>query len=98
MTYLFPWKDSNEIWTKKWVSLVLGKVYENCQKIKKRCYFTRLTSKIVILTRNHLFVQKIVMKYGLKKWVGLDFGKVYENYSKIKENCYFAKLTSKRVI
>ena len=30
---------------KIWVSLVLGKVYKNFQKIKKNCYFTKLTSK-----------------------------------------------------
>ena len=40
---------------KKWVSLVLGKVYENYPKIKKKCYFTKPTSKRVISTRNHLF-------------------------------------------
>ena len=35
---------------KKWVSLVFDKVYENCLKIKKKCYFTKLTSKGVIST------------------------------------------------
>ena len=40
---------------KKWASLVLGKVYKNCPKIKKKFYFTKLTSKRVISTGNHLF-------------------------------------------
>ena len=40
---------------KKWVGLVLGKVNENCPKIKKQCYFTKLTSKRVISARNHIF-------------------------------------------
>ena len=41
--------------SKKWVSLVLGKVYKNCLKIKEKFYFTKLTSKRVIPTTNHLF-------------------------------------------
>ena len=40
---------------KKWVRLVLGKVYENCTKIKEKSYFMKLTSKKVISPRNHLF-------------------------------------------
>ena len=32
----------------KWVSLALGKLYENCPKIKKKCYFTKLILKRVI--------------------------------------------------
>ena len=40
---------------KKWVSFVLEKVYENCPKIKKKCYFTKPNSKWVISTGNHLF-------------------------------------------
>ena len=40
---------------KKWSSFVLGKVYENCLKIKEKCYFTKLISKRVISTGNHLF-------------------------------------------
>ena len=41
----------------QWVSCVLGKVYENCPKIKDKCYFTKPTSKSVISTRKHLFGQ-----------------------------------------
>ena len=37
---------------KKWVNLVLGKVYKNCPKFKEKCYFTKLTSKRVISTGN----------------------------------------------
>ena len=37
---------------KKWVSLVFYKVYEKFLKIKKKCYFTNLTSKRVISTGN----------------------------------------------
>ena len=44
---------------KKWVSLVSGKVYKNYPKIKKNCYFTKSTSKKVILTANNLFGPKI---------------------------------------
>ena len=33
---------------KKWGSLVLGKVYENCLKINEKCYFMKVTSKRVI--------------------------------------------------
>ena len=44
---------------KKYVSLVLGKVYENCLKIKEKCYMTKLTSKRVISTGNPLFGPKI---------------------------------------
>ena len=33
---------------KKWVSLFFGKVYENCLKIKEKCYFMKLASKWVI--------------------------------------------------
>ena len=43
---------------KKWVTLVLGQVYENCPKSKEKCYFTKLTSKRVISTRNNLFGPK----------------------------------------
>ena len=50
-----PIVDNNKILTKKWVSLVFGKKYENCQKIKKNSYFTKPTSKSVISTGNHLF-------------------------------------------
>ena len=53
--YLVPRYDNNEIWTKKLVSFVLGKVYENNQKIKKKCYFMKLTWKRVISSRNLLF-------------------------------------------
>ena len=44
---------------KRLVSLILGKVYENCLKIKEKCYVTKLTSKRVISTGNHLFGPKI---------------------------------------
>ena len=44
---------------KKWVSSVLGKVYENCPKIKKKFYFMVFTPNRVISTRNPLFVLKI---------------------------------------
>ena len=37
---------------KNWLSLVLGKVYENYPKIKEMCYFSKLTSKRVISTGN----------------------------------------------
>ena len=40
---------------KKWGSLISAKVYENNPKIKKKFYFKKLTSKRVLLTRNHLF-------------------------------------------
>ena len=40
---------------KKWVSLVLGKLYENCPKIKEKYYFTKPTSKREISTENPLF-------------------------------------------
>ena len=43
---------------KKWVSLVLVKVYR-CLKIKEKYYFTKPTLKRVISTRIHLFDQKI---------------------------------------
>ena len=39
--------------------LVLGKVYENYPKSEEKCYFTKLTSKRVILIGNHLFGPKI---------------------------------------
>ena len=40
---------------KKWVSLVLGKVPENCPNIKEKSYFTKPTLNWVISTGNHLF-------------------------------------------
>ena len=40
---------------KKLASFVLGKVYDNCSKVKEKCYFTKPTSKRVIYTGNHLF-------------------------------------------
>ena len=43
----------------KWVRLVLGKVYENRPKIKKKSYFTKLILKRVISIGNHLFGPKI---------------------------------------
>ena len=43
---------------KKCASLVLDKVYENCLKIKKKCSFTKLTSKSALLTENPLFCPK----------------------------------------
>ena len=44
---------------KKGASLVFGKVYENCPKIKKKFYFRKLTSNRVISTKNHLFALNI---------------------------------------
>ena len=40
---------------KKWMNLVLDKVFENCTKIKEKCNFMKLTSKGVISIENHLF-------------------------------------------
>ena len=45
---------------KKWVSLDLGKVYENCLKIKKKCSFRKPTSNRGISTRNNLFGPMII--------------------------------------
>ena len=59
-TYLIKISDNNEIWTKKWVSLVLDKVYKNCPNYKKKCYFTKPTLKRVISTGNHLFGPLII--------------------------------------
>ena len=44
---------------KKRVISVLDKVYENCSKIKEKCYFMKLSSKIRISTENTLFGPKI---------------------------------------
>ena len=44
---------------KKWACLVLCKVYENCTKIKEKCYFKNHTLKRVISTGNSLFGPKI---------------------------------------
>ena len=33
---------------KKWMSLILGKVYENWPKIEEKCYLMNLTSKRVM--------------------------------------------------
>ena len=54
-----PLYDNNEILTKKWVSFVCGKVFENCPKTKEKCYFMKPTSKRVMSTGNHLFGPKI---------------------------------------
>ena len=48
-------KIITKFWAKKWVSLVLGKVHENFLKRKEKSYFTKLASKRVISTGNHLF-------------------------------------------
>ena len=40
---------------KKWVSLVLGKGYENCPKIKEMSYFKKPTLKRVKSIKNQLF-------------------------------------------
>ena len=48
-----------QILNKKWLCLALGKVYENCPKIKKKCYFTKLTSKRAVSIENPLFTPKI---------------------------------------
>ena len=50
-----PLIKNNKIWTKKWVGLVLGKVYGNNPKIKEKCYFTEPVLKRIISTGNHLF-------------------------------------------
>ena len=44
---------------KKLASFVLGKVYENCAKIKKMCNFKKLTSKRVTSNEILLFCPKI---------------------------------------
>ena len=83
----------------KLVSLVLGKEFENCLKIKEKYYLMKLTSKSNINWKLLiLFKYKIVMKFGPKKRASLVIGKVFENCPNIKENCYFTKHTSTRVI
>ena len=72
---------------KKWVCLVLEKVYENCLKIKGKCY---INQKPLIWSHD-----KIKMKFGPKKWVSFVLDKVYKNSPKIKEKYYFTKPTSK---
>ena len=52
-------KITTKFGQKKWVSLVLGKVYENCTKIRIKCYLSKLTSKSVISIGNPLFGSKI---------------------------------------
>ena len=67
---LFGWRqDNNETWIKKWVSLVLSKVYENYPNIKEKCYFTKLTSERVRSTENLIFgpLDKIITKFTQKK-------------------------------
>ena len=54
-----PKIDNNEIWAKKQVSMDSATVYENCPKINEKWYFTKLTSKIGISTKNTLFGHKI---------------------------------------
>ena len=44
---------------KKWESLILGNVYENCSKIKEKYYFTKPNSRRIISNRNPLFGSKI---------------------------------------
>ena len=44
---------------KKWASLFSAKVYESCMKVKEKCYFTKLTTKIAISTENPLIGSKI---------------------------------------
>ena len=85
---------------KKWVSLVFGKVHENCPKRKEKVLFyetyfdeSNINQKALICSND-----KKITKLGQKKWVSLDLGKVYENNPKNKEKCYFTKLTLKRVI
>ena len=59
---LFIWSQDmiiTKFGSKKWVSMDLAKVYENCLKIKKKCYFMKLISKRVISTENLLFGPKI---------------------------------------
>ena len=56
---LGPKKIITKFGQNKWVSFVLGKVYENYPKVKAKCNFVKLTSKLVISTGNSLFSPKI---------------------------------------
>ena len=50
----FIWSDDKmrpKFGPKKWVSFILGKVYENYLKIKEKYYFTKPTSKRVIFIK-----------------------------------------------
>ena len=85
---------------KKWASLVLGKVYKNCLKIKKKILFyeinfeeSNIKWKLLILSQD-----KIITKFEQKKWASLVLRKVFENCTKIKEKCYLTKLISNSVI
>ena len=48
----------------------MGKVYENGTKIKKKCYFMKLTSKRVISISNLLFDPKIrlLQNFDKRNW------------------------------
>ena len=72
---------------KKWVSLVLGKVYVNYPKTKEKCSFTKPTLKRVIITGNHLFGPVIKEERNLDQKKGeFCFGQsvrnLPENYEK----------------
>ena len=45
--------------SKKWASLVYGKVYENYLKIKEKCCFKKLASKRVIQIGKHFLCPNI---------------------------------------
>ena len=75
------------------MSLVLGEVYKNCPKIKKKWYFRKQTSKKVIstinqepLTSSH---DKIVIKFGQKKNGQLCFGQSVQKLFENKEIFFF---------
>ena len=79
---------------KKRLSLVLGKLYENCTEIMEKCYVRKLTSKWVISTGNHLFGQNIRYQKTMdkKKWVSLVLGKMYKNCPKINRSVILRNL------
>ena len=85
---------------KKWESLVFGKVYKNCPKIKEKCCFYETCFKESNINQKPLIWSKykIITKFKRKKWASLVFGKVDKNCLKIMEKCGFTKLASKRVI
>ena len=77
-------------------SFLLGKVYENCPKIKNKCYFTKLNETYFeesnIDRKPPIWAQdNIITKFGKKKNWLVWFGKEYENCTKIKEKFYFTK-------
>ena len=81
------------------MSLVLGKLYENNIKIKKKCYMTKHTLKRVILIGNPYLVPRLNNNEIWTKRIG-DFGlgQSIRNCMKFKEKYYLTKLSSMRVI